>query len=65
MCIINLILVYGSENKTNSCRLLERHVEGALNVIDSPKMGVNVGHLLLTPSGNPKQGNINEYILLS
>jgi hypothetical protein len=45
-CVFNLILIYGSKNRTNNYRLVRRHDKGALDVLDSLEVGANVDHLL-------------------
>jgi hypothetical protein len=64
-CIVNLILVYRSKNRTNIYRLLQRHNEGAIAVVDSLEVGVNVGHSSLIPKKYKKQGNTNKSIFYS
>lgn len=59
-CVVHLILIYGSENRTNSRGLLQRHDEGTLDVVSSLDVGANVVLLLLVPERILEQGNINE-----
>jgi hypothetical protein len=64
-CIVNLVLVYRSKNRTNNSRLVRKHIEGALDVVDSSEVGANVGHLFLIPNRYQKQGNTDESIFYS
>jgi hypothetical protein len=64
-CILNLILIYGIKNITNNYRLLRRHDEGALDVVDSPEVDTNFGNLLLISKRSQKQGNTDIHPLLN
>jgi hypothetical protein len=39
-CLFVLVMIYWSKNRTSRCRLLRRH-----DLLDSPEVGANVGHL--------------------
>jgi hypothetical protein len=45
-CPFRLVLIYVRKNRTNDCRFLRRHDEDMLAVVDPPKVGTNVGHMV-------------------